>query len=233
MYKFIFLFLSFLLLQTPVTRCETLKTSLQRLNKPATTVDYTSNCSNCPKVIELLKTTNLRSLANHAEINLSVLSLNDASNLFQELATNPEIPFRYLKDGCYARADKMVRLMEKKGIISGKAWVSGNIFVDKFDGPPLNWEYHVAPVIMVQEETGPAPYVIDPSLAHGPIPFQQWKSKMLENPDSVINDEYYTNRFVFRTQERDKKVDHYRKKDIKIADEVNRELLELQKEDNL
>lgn len=231
MYKFFILILSLSFYQISVSNGESLKNAIEHLNKIQTGVNYTSNCSNCPTALPSSASATLLSPKNHVKLNLTVLSEEKANLLFQELAANPTIPFKYSKDGCFARAHKMVRLLEDKGIISGKAWVVGDIYATTASEAFVNWEYHVAPVVLVQEKDGPKPYVIDPSMADKAIPYLEWKNKMLVEPDSVISDEYYTNRFVFRITDRNKNLKFYNKKDLKLSDAINNLFLEYKTEE--
>jgi hypothetical protein len=124
----------------------------------------------------------------------------------------------------------MAQLMDKKGIVSGKAWVQGSIYIDLPNDSVVHWHYHVAPIILIQSEKGPIPYVIDPVLATSPIPFADWKKSIQKGLDTTITDDYFTNRFAFQPSDRDKKIEQYRKRDIKLADDTNRDFLDLPKE---
>lgn len=210
MNKFLFLFFSILSLQIAVAKDGELKSIIKTFSSSAKdpSIDYTANCANCPKEIKTNKQASLHSKYTTNVILLTVLTLEEATQVFNELAENPEIPFGYPVDGCYARAQKMTILMEKKGIISGKAWVTGDILVDTYMGQ-INWIYHVAPVVLVQEKLETVPYVIDPSLHKKPVPFSEWKKNMLQKSGSDIDDDYYTSRFAFFPGERDTKRDHY------------------------
>jgi hypothetical protein len=65
----------------------------------------------------------LVSISNNQTIELSVVSEEELSKYFDELASNKDIPFLYAYDGCYARAHKMSQILESKGIITGNAFV--------------------------------------------------------------------------------------------------------------
>lgn len=208
---------------------EALKTAIKDLSGSSVSpsVDYQAACANCATSRAVNQTAILQSKSNNTKIPLTVLSKKDAEKIFHELASNPNIPFGYPLDGCYARAHKMVQLMEEKGIISGKAWVRGDIYVDSKLGE-INWVYHVAPVVLVQEKNGPVPYVIDPSLSKKIIPFSQWKAIMMAKKTSVIEDEYYTNRFAFSPSERISDFKKYDENINQFSDERMKEFLQLQ-----
>lgn len=232
MNKLIFLFFTILSLQIAIAQDRELKSLIENFSSAAKdpSIDYAANCANCPKEIKTNMQAPLYSKSTNKHIALTVLSPEEATDVFNELAANSEIPFGYPVDGCYARAQKMTMLMEKKGIISGKAWVTGDILVDTYMGE-INWIYHVAPVILVQEKSGPVPYVIDPSLHKNPVPFSEWKNKMLKKSSSVIDDEYYTNRFAFSPADRDKKLNHYDESHIATTDQTNKRYLQFLQQD--
>ena len=108
------------------------------------------------------------------------LTQAQAEALFKDLAGQKHIPFNWPRDGCYARAHEMRRLMEAKGIESAKTFNYGNL---KVTGPSIpdgqvTWRYHVAPTIEVQGKDGkPVTMVIDPSLSDKLMTNQEWKDK--------------------------------------------------------
>jgi hypothetical protein len=114
-----------------------------------------------------------------------------------DLASNQKIPFGYAYDGCYARAAKMSKILEEKGIISGKAFVEGNLNVVSPVLGDVHWWYHVAPVILVKIDDKEIPYVIDPSLFKKPVPFSEWRDSMTGGDKTHLSREYFTNRFSY------------------------------------
>jgi hypothetical protein len=230
MNKFLFLLFSVLTLQVALANDGELKSAIKSFTSSETKpdIDYSSNCSTCAsKEIKVFPKASLYSKSNDTKISLSVLTLVEANALFNELASNPEIPFEYPLDGCYARAHKMSMIMEKKGITSGKAWVTGDLFVDTSMGP-VEWGYHVAPLVLVQGKKGAVPYVFDPSLSKTPIPFNKWKKKILTKKGSKLDDEYYTNRFAFTPNDRTNKYEKFNDSDIQITEQTNQSNLKLQ-----
>ena len=107
------------------------------------------------------------------------LSEAEAQALFDELAKLDYIPFDYPRDGCYARANEMCRIMEEKGMACGKAWNYANPNTLSVPGTPfgdITWGYHVAPIINVRDANGKVePHVIDPSLSKKPISTEDWQ----------------------------------------------------------
>jgi len=173
---------------------EKLITSVKETGK----IDYKKSCPDCVK--EEKRKSQLSkydSRSNHQTIEMSVLSEEELINYFNEMAATKDIPFDYSADGCYARAHKMSRMLERRGVITGKAFVEGNLNVESPLMGRISWWYHVAPVVLVKKDGKEVPYVIDPSLFNKPIPFDEWRDFMTDGKKSNVQDEYFTNRFSF------------------------------------
>ncbi len=97
----------------------------------------------------------------------------------------PCIPFQYVKDGCFARAHKMRKIIEQKfGYCSEKVFSYGNLDVkaDKWGGCCVGWWYHVAPLIRVKGRGGKNYcYVIDPGMFNGPVLLSTWLAAQSNN----------------------------------------------------
>lgn len=106
------------------------------------------------------------------------VTLAKANELFLRAKKMKDIPFEYRDDGCYARAHVMAKRFEAMGVFTQKAWIQGQIKVP--GGQNDSWNFHVAPVIFVQEsvDSPPIKYIIDPSIASSAIPLTEWR-KML------------------------------------------------------
>lgn len=132
----------------------------------------------------------------------SILSVEKAQKIFNELATRPEIPFQYPEDGCYARAHRMCQLMEEQGIISEKIFADGNLRVETDSSPDgfVEWAWHVAPVVMVAKDGKPTPMVFDPSLFDHPVTINDWIEHMTGTPKTQVNTKYFTTRFTYMHQ---------------------------------
>ena len=128
------------------------------------------------------------------------LTEKEASQLFQTLKANKNIPFDYPVDCCYSRAHSMCRTMENKGIDCQKLWyfdqdwgkdgASNSLSPHKPDGSavsfpdvttgvskPVTWVYHVAPTVKVKKADGTIQdMVMDPSLADRPLTKDEWKA---------------------------------------------------------
>ncbi len=118
------------------------------------------------------------------------------SGLF-DILKKLDIPFDYPVDCCYARADKMARVMKSLGVDSQKYWLFAQnwgepgatpdlaptangapvMFPNAHTGAmqPVSWVYHVAPMVTVTNPDGSTQkYILDPSIASGPVTPEQW-----------------------------------------------------------
>jgi len=120
----------------------------------------------------------------------AALSMEQAQSLHDQMAAQSEIPFNYAPDCCYARAQRMSRLMAAQGISNNRAWFyaprrSALAPVDAdgdpvtLAGQPILWSYHVAPTVLVRGRDGVCrDMVIDPSLRDHPMTVEQWEAIM-------------------------------------------------------
>lgn len=129
---------------------------------------------------------------------ITAISPERAQEVFDHLSANPDIPFDYPPDCCYARATEMVSMMENWGIQSRKVWTyaprgSALVPMTPQDNPvrfPPNtgrqvlWGYHVAPTVdVIQPDGSVQPMVIDPSLTSRPVTVNEW-NQIMSGPGS-------------------------------------------------
>jgi glutaminase-like protein len=98
----------------------------------------------------------------------------------------PCIPFQYVRDGCYARAHKMRKIIvERYGYCCEKVFSFANqnddtlaVRADKWGGCCVTWWYHVAPLIRVRIKIGRIKFVlalvVDPSMFDKPVLLSTW-----------------------------------------------------------
>lgn len=149
---------------------------------------------------------------------LTVVSESAAETLFQEVATDPEIPFDY-PDGCFAKAEKADIFLGQNGVIAGKAFVEGQLYHSSHWGESY-WTFHVAPLILVQEPGGARPYVIDPFLSDKLVRYEDWISLITADPSTSISQTYFTSRFVYGTSEKNLGMNQYNPDDLKDMETV-------------
>jgi hypothetical protein len=101
-------------------------------------------------------------------------------------AVPPCIPFQYVRDGCYARAHQMRKIItEKYGYCVEKVFSFANenddqlaVRADKWGGCCVFWWYHVAPLLRVQLKIANTQFVlalvIDPSMFDKPVLLSSW-----------------------------------------------------------
>ena len=92
------------------------------------------------------------------------------------------ITFQYCPDGCYARASKMVEIINNdyhyktQKVFSFANAGSDELCVQalKWGGCCINWWYHVAPLVTINTSKGPKAYVMDPAMFDQPVPLATW-----------------------------------------------------------
>ncbi|MBC7428690.1 MAG: hypothetical protein H7336_08780 [Bacteriovorax sp.] len=198
-----------------------LKTFNSKVQK-AGALDYKENCSECglsENQTDSLYT--LYSALNKKSVKLSVLTEGRAIEVFNKLRSDEDIPFNYPLDGCYARAHKMAMNMDDMGIISGKAFIEGDLYVNTKLGE-VGWSYHVASIVIVKKNGKMIPTVIDPALFNHPVSYNEWKTLLLKNPNSKMVSEYFTKRFNFDPDTRHADLLDYAEDDIESMNQINR-----------
>lgn len=109
------------------------------------------------------------------------ISKEKAKELFDMAKEMNDIAWKFKQDGCYARAHLMARRFEEKGIYVDKAWVKGDLIANGKDGSKVNWNFHVAPVVYVEDENGKVEkMVIDPSIHDKPVTAIHWAENLSE-----------------------------------------------------
>lgn len=153
-------------------------------------------------------------------IQISVITENQAKDLFKAIiAAKKNIPFEYTTDGCYARATAMARMAERQGIVMGKIFVHGSLYLDV-----LELAYHVAPVVCVETPDGSQKkMVFDPSLFEFPVTILQWEEKMLTNRygrTGTIDESYFGSRYQYFHRHYEEKKDAWSQSDLDDAERV-------------
>lgn len=173
----------------------------------------------------------LQSKENNQQVEVGVLSEAFAAKAFQVLAERSDIPYDYLYDDIWARAEKMTLVLaDQLGVVSAKAFVEGKIYLDPKPDvaaatrlSEAGLSYHIAPVVMVRKGKTQVLTVLDPSLFTEPVPYAAWKAKLLAKTKSQITHEYFTNRFALDPKDKNASLSDYRESDLDDMDEVNRE----------
>ncbi|HEX3500003.1 MAG TPA: protein-glutamine glutaminase family protein [Stellaceae bacterium] len=111
-------------------------------------------------------------------------------------AVPPCIPFQYVRDGCYARAHQMRRIIttrydyccEKVFSFANQQHDTLAVKADKWGGCCVTWWYHVAPLIRVRLRLRGVPrpglvlaMVIDPGMFNKPVLLSTWLAAQENN----------------------------------------------------
>jgi Glutaminase len=143
----------------------------------------------------------IQSAARPAEFEPSApptISLDEAKRLFRLCANttcNPKtilapcIPFLYPRNGCWARAHEMYRLMSAQGSPPPwKLWNYGNLAVKTRNDPKcvVGWGWHVAPAVYVEINGQNHFLVIDPSMFSEPVSWETWQNAQ-GDPTSALH----------------------------------------------
>lgn len=125
------------------------------------------------------------------------ISYERAAALFAERAARGDIAFRYLRDGCYARARLMAMYLKECGLFPRKVWTFAPrprhdplwVSVPDGSGSKVEWKYHVAPVVSVQmPDSGVRDLVLDPSMFDHPVTVEEWRDAQHDTPEVRLTD---------------------------------------------
>lgn len=136
-------------------------------------------------------------------ISISVISQEKAHSLFRSFAQNPDIPFKYLVEGCHARAHEMARMAESQKVIMGKIYVEGDLQAKtaSWKKPLQQWGWHVSTTVYVVKPDGSKELMVfDPSLFDRPVSVEEWKNKFMDTSDDFrpqIRKVYYGSRYQY------------------------------------
>jgi hypothetical protein len=115
----------------------------------------------------------------------SCISLIDAQKLFKFFSTHPLFKWRGSHNGCEARTDAMALILQSWAIPHNKGWVFGGKFLKNHVGTLINnWNYHVAVLVTIREQTNPVHYIIDPGMANGLQALDAWAAATTLVPHS-------------------------------------------------
>jgi hypothetical protein len=113
----------------------------------------------------------------------TTISEADAQTLHALMASDSTVTFKYLKDGCDARAEIMVHNLLERGVMPSKVWLFPpegehlEFQVSHGRRQTIRWKFHVAVAIVVRMTDGRVQkMVIDPSFYDRPVPVEEWAS---------------------------------------------------------
>ena len=158
---------------------------------------------------------------------ITKISLWQSLALFRELAQDPAIPFRFLPDGCQARAQRMAESLLSRGVRPAKLFVKGKFELSNLWDPlwpVVRWQYHVAIVVSTEEGNK----VIDPSLFSEPVSIDRFLSTFREFPVSRIDEVFLSGPHTYELNHRALVLDGFRERDLACGAELLRTGLVLQ-----
>ena len=116
---------------------------------------------------------------------VGTISKADAERLFAFFSNQPLFKWNQSHNGCEARADAVCVLLDEWNIPNCKAWVFGGGYLKNHVGVlKQNWNYHVAPAVMVNESNGIVYYVFDPATGSALQKVEAWAANITMLPHS-------------------------------------------------
>jgi hypothetical protein len=228
MLRKLILFLLVVISITSLQAKDNLKTQISTFNdsvKQPGTLDYVKNCASCATTNSQSnfsrEKSSVYSAINNKKIELTLLTEQEASQVFKTLKDDEDNSFNYPLDGCYARAHLMASRMDDMGIISGKAFVEGDLYVSTTIGE-AHWSYHVASLVLMKVNGVNVPTVIDPGMFDKPVSFEVWKKKLLSDKRASLKKEFYTSRFNYDPGSLHNNMNDYLEEDVQDMKEATK-----------
>ncbi len=146
---------------------------------------------------------------------VSVLSEEEAQDLFKLFSQIDYMKFDYLHDGCFARAHEFALMAKENGIEMGKVFLrekndKPHLYPEKWKENPtapvpsgfVGWRYHVTPYVLVEKEGELIPFVFDVGVADRSQNLEEWKDSLMDPKTTVVNDRVVTYRdrgYIYET----------------------------------
>ena len=141
-----------------------------------------------------LDTTSDTEVASYKGDTVSVLSIEQADQLFSEFSMIPYMMFDYLHDGCFARAHEFALIAMNNSIEMGKVFLTDKEdiaslypqeWINNTSAPIpygfVGWRYHVAPYILVRIKGELVPYIFDIGVSKKPKLVDEWVTSLTKN----------------------------------------------------
>jgi hypothetical protein len=164
-----------------------------------------------------------------------VVSPARAQALFDQLASDPDVPHDFIDDGCHWRAHVGAKALEDAGVYSEKAFLvpdGGDLVMERADHPVgfTLAMFHTAPAIWVRDEQGQLERrILDPSMGDKPLTLEEWQATMHSTNGQPCN-LHYLPRFASHLMDRDDPPESWRPKDLEDANAWNTQYAEVQKQ---
>jgi hypothetical protein len=130
-----------------------------------------------------------------------VLTEAQVAQVFTRAAENPDIPWRFLEEGCLHRAHVLAKDLEDEGLFSEKIFTIplGGDLVMETDKARLGFTvcwYHEAVSVWVQTKDGVERRVIDPSCGDRALSVDEWLATMHSSNGNPL-ETFYLPRFAY------------------------------------
>lgn len=140
--------------------------------------------------------------ARYKDLELSVLTPEQAQAIHKKISQLDYIPKKYLEDGCYARGHEVALIAKQNNLSFGKAFLVSKdrlLFPNEgehdFHKSFQGWRYHTAAMALVREENGELSAVVfDIGVSQKAQRVAEWKESLASKDGQV--------KFVVREQKR-------------------------------
>jgi glutaminase-like protein len=156
-----------------------------------------SSCAEVASVVEQLSASRVVSarpqhVSDVVSLSGRLAEVAEVKEIFDRMKSDPRIPWAYIKDGCYARAEVVARAIAAAGIRCVKLFAfDGRTYERRFGSlwssneiMDASWWYHMAPIAFARDpETGrEQAWVLDPAIADEPLEIEAWIERIADNP---------------------------------------------------
>jgi Spy/CpxP family protein refolding chaperone len=171
------------------------------------------------------RTTQYKDLSGR-ELTLSVLTPEQADEVMTKLKSDTsDLKYQISETGCFPRAHFLGQRLQNLGVEAGKAWFEPSFAVGKIK-PVMNgksergaqeWQFHVAPFILVDNNGKIEERVVDFALSDKATPLDQYKAQLSPRPYWL--NVQMSNRFAYDRRERWAQKSYYNGADSARASE--------------
>lgn len=124
-------------------------------------------------------------LLSDAPVSGKTVSKKGGEQLFIFFKEHPLFNWKDANNGCEGRADAVCVLLDKWDIPNHKGWAFSGTYLKKQAGAlKQNWNYHVAPVLPIEEDKQIVHYVLDPATGNALQRIDDWAAAITQLPHS-------------------------------------------------
>lgn len=110
-----------------------------------------------------------------------LLRPREARALFDDVRRLDDVRWDVADDGCGERAMIAAAHMAARGVRPVKVFVVGDLELTRPDGV-LEWSFHVAPAVFVEDAGDVEVVVFDPAIEGAPLPLVEWLGRFVTGP---------------------------------------------------